>query len=88
MTSRFGWVLAMLLVAGCQAPAGAPERSAFEFALLGDNPYDDTNLGKYRRLIEHVNANPGLAWVVHLGDVKGGRARADQYPKRQNQEAV
>jgi hypothetical protein len=66
-----------LLGAGCQAPAGGPPAQGFEFALLGDNPYNETNLRKYRRLIEHVNGHPGLAWVLHLGDLKGGQSCAD-----------
>lgn len=46
----------------------------FEFALLGDNPYSDGTYDNYLRLIDHVNQQPDIQWVVHLGDVKGGTA--------------
>lgn len=72
--------LAMVCIAGCQTSA-LPAPAGFEFALLGDNPYNETNLQKYRRLIDHVNARSagrGLAWVLHLGDLKGGQSCADE----------
>lgn len=43
-----------------------------EFALLGDNPYSPVTYEPYVRMIEHVNQQSGLQWVIHLGDVKGG----------------
>lgn len=77
-TPALALTLALLLGAGCQSPAGMPRPGGFEFALLGDNPYNETNLAKYRRLIDHVNAQEDLAWVVHLGDVKGGQRCTDE----------
>lgn len=45
---------------------------AFEFALLGDNPYSSATYDKYIRMIDHVNEQANIEWVIHLGDVKGG----------------
>ena len=45
---------------------------AFEFALLGDNPYSSATYDKYIRMIDHVNAQEDIQWVIHLGDIKGG----------------
>ncbi|MCH7816966.1 MAG: metallophosphoesterase [Proteobacteria bacterium] len=45
---------------------------SYQFALLGDNPYSPPGYIRYLRMIEHVNAQPDLQWIVHLGDVKGG----------------
>lgn len=44
----------------------------FEFALVGDNPYSDATYDNYIRLIDDVNGEEDVQWVVHLGDVKGG----------------
>lgn len=76
-------LVALLAVAGCQGGGSAVPRPAvgsapaFAFALLGDNPYNEANLVKYRRLIEHVNARRDLAWVMHVGDFKGGQSCSD-----------
>ncbi|MCZ6916438.1 MAG: hypothetical protein O7I93_06665 [Gemmatimonadetes bacterium] len=59
---------AVLLVGAC----GSTEESSFEFALMGDNPYGESNVPKFEALIEHVNSRRDLEWVLHLGDTKGG----------------
>ena len=58
------FVFAMLL-AGCQT---AP----IQFALIGDNPYEPASFPRYERMIDDINASPGIDWVVHLGDMKDG----------------
>ena len=62
---------------GCGAPAGVetPDTpgqtsAAFEFALLGDNPYPPEHIPKFDRVIDAVNADPDLRWVVHVGDIR------------------
>jgi hypothetical protein len=71
-------VLILLNLAGCGTPAArratqaAPPGSRYEFALIGDVPYDElqiTNL--FPNLIEELNRAP-LAFVVHDGDIKAG----------------
>ena len=52
------------LVAGCH-------NQNTQFALIGDNPYQDYNFPKYERLIDDINSR-NLHWVVHVGDMKGG----------------
>jgi hypothetical protein len=42
------------------------------FALVGDNPYSAETYPRYERLIEDVNRQTDLAWVLHVGDLKGG----------------
>ena len=51
-----------------------PTDRFFEFALLGDNPYTQANVGRFETLIADVNARPDVQWVIHLGDTKGGAA--------------
>ena len=63
-----GLLAALSMIPG----AGAAEAQPFEFALLGDSPYTDPNIGRFRALIDDVNATPGLQWAIHVGDVKSG----------------
>ena len=65
-------------------------RGKFEFALIGDVPYGDNNVGKLDNLIEDVNAERKLRFVLHAGDIKSGssecsdelfQARLEQYQK-------
>jgi len=74
------WLLtALLLSTGCatdQARFGAGESSAsvtrFEFALIGDVPYDDEQATNgFPNMIGEINA-ADLAFVVHDGDIKSG----------------
>lgn len=57
------------LLAGCQS---VPPSNQFQFALIGDNPYHEYNMPKYRRMIDRINETAGIDFVVHLGDVKDG----------------
>jgi hypothetical protein len=55
----------------------AQARGAFSFALLGDLPYGDTQVTQFDAVIEEVNADKSLQFVMHTGDVKGGSERCD-----------
>ncbi|NQV72228.1 metallophosphoesterase, partial [bacterium] len=54
----------------CAAPPD-PE-TVFEFAIMGDMPYSDASLPLVESLIQDINADAGLEWVVHVGDTKAG----------------
>lgn len=43
----------------------------FEFALIGDLPYNDSEEAKFFNLLEEINRSK-LAFVVHDGDIKNG----------------
>ena len=43
-----------------------------QFALIGDNPYDEDAFAKYARMVARINAYNGIDWVIHLGDMKSG----------------
>jgi hypothetical protein len=78
-----GWLAGVLVLLATGRWAGlvdaaenAPERrlfeSQYEFALIGDVPYDDVQSTNYfPNLIEDLNHAP-LAFVVHDGDIKAG----------------
>ena len=42
-----------------------------QFALIGDNPYEDYNIPKYELMIDDINAR-AVEWVIHVGDMKSG----------------
>ena len=56
----------LLMIASCQST----EPPRLQFALIGDNPYQDFNEPKYERMINRINDHGGLSFVVHVGDLK------------------
>jgi hypothetical protein len=75
--TRLTWLPGLLLALnlGRAAPLAAPSAYRdlrFDFALIGDTPYDDqqeTNL--FPNMIDELN-RAHVAFVVHDGDIKGG----------------
>src|SRR5438093_11709689 len=68
------WSLLIALVAGCALPS--PQRTMrharFDFALIGDVPYNDFDAtNSFPNMIAEINRAP-LAFVVHDGDIKSG----------------
>jgi hypothetical protein len=83
MSERAAALAAALLLAACAAPPSAPD--AFSFAVMGDAPYHAAEEVKFEEMLARVNAED-LAFVVHLGDTKGGGPCSDAlYEKRRAQ---
>jgi hypothetical protein len=61
-----------LLLAACAAPPPAPPRSGFAFALIGDMPYSEREAAEFDRLLDAVNADRTVSFVMHAGDIKSG----------------
>ena len=56
------------------------QSQSFEFALIGDMPYHPDDSVKFDRLIEDINEDTSIQWVMHTGDVKsGGSLCSDEY---------
>ena len=62
----------------------------FEFAVIGDMPYQDIDVHKFGRLVEALNKDRRIQWVLHTGDIKSGtspctneyfKSRFDLYQK-------
>jgi hypothetical protein len=81
-----------LVVAHAQS---ANSNSAFEFAVIGDQPYNPVvTVGPntvqsypalaYERLIANINDYRNLEMVVHIGDIKAGNTRCDDNVYTQN----
>ncbi len=52
----------------------------FEFALIGDMPYQDVDVAKFENLIVDLNNDRRIKWVMHTGDIKtGGTPCTDDY---------
>jgi hypothetical protein len=69
-----GLVAAWLsLVLGCAGlrPAGEPGPERFEFALIGDQQYNEESEAQFTRLMADVDVSRA-AFVVHVGDFKAG----------------
>lgn len=58
---------------GPAAPAAAP----VTFALLGDTPYGDAQRAVFPALVDQVNADAHVRFVLHAGDVKNGSSTCD-----------
>lgn len=70
-------LLAMLVLAGARG-LGEPNQTV-SFALIGDGPYASHDSLRYVALIDQINADEDLAWVIHAGDIKeGGQPCSDQ----------
>ena len=53
------------------SPAVESGPVAFDFALIGDFPYTEEDLERMPALLADLGAAPGLAFLVHLGDIHG-----------------
>lgn len=60
----------MLVVAPLQAAMA--QAAEFSFALMGDQPYNDFFEPATDQLIQSINNNSGVQWILHIGDIKGG----------------
>src|SRR5262245_55090443 len=72
--------------------ANNPENAQSElaFAFVGDMPYGPSNEPKFLNLIDEINGDPSVQFVMHAGDIKSGselcsneliRHRFDLYQK-------
>ena len=68
------WLALVAAIVTALPTATSQEKGAsrFEFALIGDVPYGVGDDVKLDRIIEEVNKDPKIAWVLHSGDIKNG----------------
>lgn len=67
-------LLALLLTLLCTA---ALPVHAGVFALFGDIPYNEREIESLRLIIDEMNRDNEIAFVVHDGDIKSGSAKCD-----------
>ncbi|MFC7596451.1 hypothetical protein ACFQU3_14130 [Terrabacter sp. GCM10028922] len=52
----------------------------FGFAVIGDVPYGAAQIAAFPSMVDRINAEPGLALAVHVGDIKNGSSPCtDEY---------
>ncbi|KIS25929.1 membrane protein [Arthrobacter sp. SPG23] len=81
-------VVALLSLTGIAAPSAASahasddpsSQQAFSFGVIGDIPYGDAEIAKFPSRIQDINADRGLDFVAHVGDIKNGSSVcSDEY---------
>jgi hypothetical protein len=64
--------LASAVVGSGSAQAADQGKAPFTFAVIGDIPYGDTQIARFPKVVDQINADPAVALVDHLGDIKSG----------------
>lgn len=64
----------LLLLGGC---ATRPPATGFAFAVMGDTPYTRAEEGRFEAMLASLDPED-LAFVVHVGDIKGGQPCSDE----------
>lgn len=67
--ARVAALVASLAAAACATHAPHPD--AFAFAVVGDTPYSEREEREYVAMLGRIGREP-LAFVIHVGDFKGG----------------
>jgi hypothetical protein len=55
-------------------PINTGSKEAYTLAVIGDTPYGDAKVAELPSLIALMNSDPKVDIVVHLGDIKAGKA--------------
>ena len=61
----------VLLLAGCAQRGPAPAAESFSFALIGDVPYSTGAEPAFERMLQQIDDDPSIRFVLHAGDLKG-----------------
>lgn len=64
------WTLAVAWLA--LLPVTQAKATPFSFALMGDQPYNNLLETATDSLIQHMNQDTNVHWILHVGDIKGG----------------
>jgi hypothetical protein len=82
-TTTAALALALGLLAAQPAQAAehtTDDNPTFTFAAIGDIPYGATEIAKFPSRIQDLNADKGLKFVAHVGDIKNGSSVcSDEY---------
>ena len=69
---------AVLVAPDAHAGSGAgSHEGGFTFAVIGDVPYGQAAQDHFPAFVEGINADPDVAMVTHLGDIKSGSTTCD-----------
>jgi hypothetical protein len=59
------------------APPQDSRKPGYTFAVIGDVPYGEPAQAHFPAFIDGINADPDVAMVTHLGDIKSGSTTCD-----------
>jgi predicted phosphodiesterase len=71
LSIKLFFVCLWLLITAANAASPKKDQS-FSFALIGDAPYTETEEVEFVKLIDELNNQKNLEFVVHIGDIKSG----------------
>ena len=54
------------------SPAQQASHKTHTFALIGDQPYSAASEKATSELLQTLNEDPTIPWILHVGDIKGG----------------
>jgi hypothetical protein len=79
--------LCALLSIGLITSVSADDNDPFSFALVGDQEYNAAQTAKFPNLIEDINNDKSIRFVIHDGDIKSGSSRCtdELYQQRFNE---
>lgn len=61
----------LVLLAACAQRTSAPTGEVFAFALIGDTPYSSGAEDRFEQMLQQINDDPSIRFVLHAGDLKG-----------------
>ncbi len=79
-------LISIVLIAACLAQNTMADNdhkhernddSEFSFALIGDTPYGDDQIAPFDNVINEINDDKSVNFVMHAGDIKSGGATCD-----------
>lgn len=50
----------------------SPDHTTHTFALIGDQPYSSASEKATTELLQALNSDESIPWILHVGDIKGG----------------
>ena len=73
----------LLLLAGCARLVPSPGDGSFSFALIGDLPYGAGAEERFERMLQQIDDDPSIRFVLHAGDLKAsGEPCSDELLRR------
>src|SRR3979411_3322360 len=59
---------------GDDGESGDDSRAPITLAVIGDTPYGAAKMAEFPSLVARINGDPRVAMVLHVGDIKAGKA--------------
>jgi hypothetical protein len=77
--SSFLSLFSLVLLCSAGTALASNDNEQFEFAVIGDTGYSPLGETRFTQLLDELNQQKQLKFVVHIGDVKGAQACTDEF---------